>query len=205
MLSSLSDETKIDDNQNSNLLLVYDTWIDGLVEVAIENDICDFNIMEPFMVLLNLRIQKYKFESNSTYLLKKLFYLGKYNFNDILQSEKFNSVTLKNYFKILDELRNFLPKYLEQIKNNYKTSITTLHFNNNYSTLSLDEDTYQILDKFYSNFLEKQPINFKDNNYGLHYEEDFELSNQINPYLMRFKIIPKEMFMISYMPSNNLY
>lgn len=203
-MSTLNEETKLDDPHNSSLLLIYDSWIDGLVEAAIENDIYHSNILEPFMVLLQLRIQKYKLESNSTFLLKKLYYLGKYNFNDILQSEKFNSVTLKNYFKVLDELRNFLPKYLEQIKNNFKTAISTNKFNNNNSTLTLDKDTFKILDNFYTNFFEKEAIKLENNNYGLHYEEDFELSNNVNPYLMRFKIIPKEMYMISYLPSKAL-
>lgn len=176
-----------------------------MVEAAIENDICDYNILEPFLVLLHLRIQKYKIDSNSTSLLKKLYYLGKYNFNEVLQSEKFNSVTLKNYFKVLDELRNFLPKYLDQIKNNFKTAISTNKFNTNFSALNFDKETFKILTKFYTEFFEKQPLKIENNNYGLHYEEDFELSTNINPYLMRFKIIPKEMYMVSYLPSKFKY
>jgi len=185
--------------------LIYDTWIEGLVEAAIENDICDYNILEPFMVLLHLRMQKYKLDSNNTILLKKLYFFGKYNFNDILQSEKFTSITLKNYFKILDEMRNFLPKYLDQIKNNFKTAITSNKFNSNDATLNLDKDTYKILDNFYTNFFEKEEIKPEINNYGLHYEQDYELSNNVNPYLMRFKIIPKEMYMLSYLPCKHFF
>jgi len=205
LLSTLNEDTKLDDPHNSSLLIVYDSWIDGLIEAAIENDICHYNILEPFMVLLKIRIQKYRLESNSTFLLKKLYYLGKYNFNDILKSEKFNSTTLKNYFKVLDELRNFLPKYLDQIKNNFKTAISSSKFNNNNSTLTLDKDTFKILDNFYTNFFEKEAIKLDTNSYGLHYEDDFELSTNVNPHLMRFKIIPKEMYMISYLPSNAFF
>jgi hypothetical protein len=205
LLSELNDNAKFNDFHNSAILLIYDTWIDGLVEAAIENDICDYNILEPFMVLLLTRIQKYNLELNNTFIIQKLNYLGKYNFNEILQSEKFNSFTLKNYFKILDELRNFLPKYLDQIKNNFKTAITSNKFTNNQTMLNLDKDSYNILDKFYSNLFEKESTKIENTNYGLHYEDDFVLSNNVNPYLMRFKIIPKEMYMVSYLPSKSYF
>jgi len=201
LLSTLNEEKRLDDLHNAGLVMIYDTWIDGLIEAAIENDICDYNILEPFMTLLLIRIQNYKIESIHTYMLKKLYYLGKYNFNDILQSEKFNANTLRNYFKILEELINFIPKYIDQIKNNIKTAISSNKFNSNYSSLSLDKETYDILNKFYSNFYEKEEIKLENSNYGLHYEKDFELSNSINPHLMRFKIIPKEMYMVSFLPS----
>lgn len=202
LLNTIPDDFKSEQAHNSAILVIYETWIDGLTEAAIENDICDYNLPEPFFVLLMLRIQKYKLDSNNSYLLDKLYYLGKYNFNEILKSEKFNSLTFRNYFKILDELRSFLPKYLDQIKTNLKTAISSNRFNLNPSNLSIDQETYKILFKFYKNFFEKEKINIEDNNYGLHYEEDCELSNSVNPYLMRFKIIPKEMYMFSYLPSN---
>lgn len=205
LLNNTNEDTKFDDAHNSSLLLIYDTWVEGLIETAIENDICDYNIPEPFLNLLLIKLQKYRIDSNNTYLIKKLDYLGKYNFNDILQSEKFSSLTLRNYFKILNELRSFLPKYLDQLKNNLKTALSTNKFIINNTQLTLDNENYKILDKFYTNFLMKDKINQQNSNYGLHYEEDYELSNSINPYLMRFKIIPKEMYMVSYLPSNYFY
>ena len=73
----------------------------------------------------------------------------------------------------------------------------------NESQLFLDEETYEILLKFYDNFSEK--INLKSKDYVLYHEEDVEISKDIHPYLMRFKVISKELNMINYSSGKNIY
>jgi hypothetical protein len=183
--------------------MIYDNLTNGLVEIAIENDICDYNLAEPFIKILLILVDNYRWEKMFISIIKKIELMGKYDFNSILQSDNSNPITLKNYFNLLDLLREFIPKYLTAIKNNLKMSFASNKINTDESQLFLDEETYDILHKFYNNFAEK--IKSKGKDYILSYEEDVEISKDIHIYLMRFKVISKELNMITYSSGKNIY
>ena len=44
----------------------------GLMEIAIENNICDYNIIEPYMTIFLLILENYRFEKNFVSIIKKI-------------------------------------------------------------------------------------------------------------------------------------
>lgn len=206
-LESMNDLKTTSNTRLSNILIrTYDNWITNLIDIAQKHDLVNHSLIEPFLVLTNYEIRTtISFQTNEHRTIpisRKISLLGSYNFDQILKSKPATPRALDNYFEILANLQGQISELLTESIQYLKQTLSEIPKSESPKIVNSNK-CFEACKLFYSSFKKEISPTTDEKSYGLHYQQDLEISNEISPYLVSFKGIPPEFYMLSYLPKSN--
>ncbi len=154
---------------------IYTLWSSNLLEIAINNNIFNQYLIEPFLILLRINLTKTHPTEQGYKLMKQVKLFGKYNFNEIIKNNEISSLAIESYFIIL----KLLPEHMNHILRKFNPPSIPL-------TLTKAKDDPNILKSFNILYYDMNKITDKpsNKNYSLFYRPDM-ISTCINSYVTR--------------------